>query len=315
MRRAVLAVWLLGLAGAMPASAQVAEVPPAVGPAMFPDGQAAPEAPAPTGDGVAQAEPLPWETVWGLAGFHVFAAGPKEAPNGQKYHPYHTLDLDFNIWIWRRQGLYLFADSRFWNEKPEYGVTNVNDTALGFSKRQFDLVLGPAWNYAGSWEARCFGYTFNNLNRGLSSITPAGINDGFGMENRYYLTEEYANLGHAGFDVARADFLSIGYYASKSMVGNDGRKFKPGPMLRAYLTCDLGSWPAYVFGDVTYLGKQPFGAKLLLYDVGLAVRPFSAWERFSAWKNFEGRLGVENTADLEVGNVQNLWYASVRFIF
>ena len=115
--------------------------------------------------------------------------------------------------------------------------------------------------------------------------------------------------------MTRADFLSIGYYFTKDMVGNDGRKFKPGLLLRAYVICDLGTWPAYAFGDVTYIGEQPFRAKLLLYDVGLAVRPFSAWERFSGWRNLEGRLGVENTADLEVGNVQNLWYASVRFIF
>jgi hypothetical protein len=250
-----------------------------------------------------------------VAGIRVFAAGPRVAPNGQTYHPYHSLDLDFDIWIWRSQGLYLFADSRFWNERPELGVTNVKDTGLGFSKREFDLVFGPAWNYWGPWEARCFGYTFNNLNRGSNRVTPSGFNDGFGMENRYYLSKEYDKLGHAGFDVARADFLSVGYYVTKDMEGNDGKSFKPGLMLRAYLTCDLWDWPAYGFGDVTYIGEQSSRPKLLLYDVGLAVRPFSHWEALKAWGNWEIRLGVENTADLQEGNVHNLWYGSVRIIF
>src|SRR5262249_52743224 len=138
---------------------------PVAGPVRVPEVQASTtEKPAP-------AEPPPWETVWGVAGIHLFAAGPRVAPNGHAYHPYHSLDLDFNIWVWRSQGLYLFSDARFWNEKPEYHVTNAKDTFLGFSKREFDMVFGPAWNYAGPWEARCFGYTFNNLNRGNNPVT------------------------------------------------------------------------------------------------------------------------------------------------
>lgn len=315
MRRAVLAVWLLGWAAAVPALAQEAEAPPTADPGTLPECQAAPPTPAPNAEDATPAELPPWEMVWGEAGVHVFAAGPKEAPNGHRYHPYHSLDLDFDIWVWRSQGLYLFAESRFWNEKPELGVTNAADTFLGFSKREFDMLFGPAWNYAGAWEARCFGYTFNNLNRGLGPVEPAGYNDGFGLENRYYLTEEYSRLGRAGYDVTRADFLSAGYYLTKNMVGNDGRTFKPGLQLRAYLTCDLGTWPAYAYGDFTYLGEQSFRAKLLHYDVGVAVRPFRDWERFSGWKTMEGRLGVDNTADLEAGSVLNLWYVSVRFIF
>jgi hypothetical protein len=323
MNRAVLAAWLFGLAVATPVAAREAEVRFGAGVPASPAGQADPvagpvpasEAPASPSDEVGPAEPPPWETAWGLAGVRVFAAGPREAPNGQKYHPFHSLDLDFNCWVWRSQGLYLFAEARFWNEKPEYGVTNARDPALGFSKREFDLVFGPAWNYAGRWEARCYGYTLNNLNRGLNLVTPAGLNDGFGMENRYYLSEEYAKLGRAGFDVARADFVSVGYYLTKDMVGNDGRMFEPGLMLRAYLTCDLWDWPAYAFGDVTYIGERSLRPKLLLYDVGVAVRPFSAWESLSAWRNWELRLGVENTADLQEADVQNLWYASVRVIF
>jgi hypothetical protein len=250
-----------------------------------------------------------------LFAVRVFAAGPKVAPNGQEYHPSFSIDLDFNTWVWRGQGLYLFGDIRFWNERPEYGVTNGKDSGLGFSKRQFDLVGGPAWNYAGPWEARLYGYTLNNLNRGLNPVTPNGLNDGFAVENRYYLSREYARLGHAGFDVARADFLSAGYYLTKDWVGNDGKMFHPGLMLRAYLTRDLWDWPAYAFGDVTYLSEQPLRPKLLLFDVGVAARPFKNSQTFSTWRNWEFRLGVENTADLPLRSVLNLWYGAVRVIF
>jgi hypothetical protein len=251
-----------------------------------------------------------------VAGLRAFFAGPKEAPNGREYHPHSSLDLDFNLWVWRTHGLYLFADLRFWNEKAEYGVTNgKDDTTLGFSKRQFDLLGGPAWNYVGPWEARLFGYTYNNLNRGLDLVKPRGLNDGFGMENRYYLSEEYAYLGRAGFDVARADFLSIGYYLTKDMVGNDGRPFKPGLMLRAYLTQDLGDWPVYAYADVTFLTERSLDPKLLLFDLGLAARPFRDWEALCAWKNWELRLGAENTADFHTRSVQDLWYATIRVVF
>jgi hypothetical protein len=324
MRRAVLVLWLLGWACALPVAAQEAgvewETPPsldgqpAAGAGPAPAAAAPAPAPAPAPAKVCHPEP-PWETVWGVAGIHLFAAGPKVAPNGETFHPYHSLDLDFNVWILRSQGLYLFSESRFWNERPENGVTNAKDSFLGFSKREFDMDFGAAWNYVGPLEARFEGYTYNNLNRGSSSIIPTGLLDGFVMENRYYLSEEYAGLGRAGFDVTRADFASVGYYVTKDLLGNNGQRFHPGLFLRAYLTCDLWDWPAYVFGDVKYIAEQSFQPKLLLYDLGLAVRPFRDWERFSALKSWEIRLGVENTADLQEGSVLNLWYGAIRIIF
>jgi hypothetical protein len=257
-------------------------------------------------------EPAPapaWQTAWGLGGLRVIPAGPKIAPNGLEYHPNFSLDLDVNLWVWRRERLYLFADMRLWGEKGEFGVTNGNDGVLGTSKREFDLVGGAAWNYAGPWELRGFGYTDNNLNRGTSTVSPAGFTDGGGLENRYYLSPEYAKLGTPGFDVTRATFLSVGYYLTKEMVANDGQLFKPGLMLRAYLTCDLWDWPAYAYGDVTYLSERSMQPRLLLFDVGLAARPLPCC------RQCEVRLGVENTADFQVGNVLNLWYASLRYIF
>ena len=304
MHRAVLAAWLFGWAAALPLSAQETVVPPGTAlPAMpaAPEDAAAGPVPAPpqdaaagpvpapaqasTGDAVGPAEASPWQTAWGLVGLRVIPEGPKTAPNGEEYHPNFSMDLDFNFWIWRSQGLYLFADMSLWGEKGEDGVTNGRDGFLGTSKREFDLSGGAAWNYAGPWEARAFGYTENNLNRGDNLVTPVGFTDGFGLENRYYLSPEYAKLGQTGFDVARATFLSIGYYPSKDMVGNDGQTFQPGLMLRAYLTYDLWDWPCYVFGDATYISERSFQPRLLLFDVGLAARPFQLLPamRVSAW--------------------------------
>jgi hypothetical protein len=247
--------------------------------------------------------------VWGVVGLRVFPAGPKVAPNGQEYHPYFSLDLDFNVWLWPSQGLYLFSDLRFWGEKAEYGVTNSHDGGLGFSKRQFDIVGGPAWNYAGPWEARITAYSLNNLNRGLDLVRPVGHLDGFAFENRYYLSPEYALLGHAGFDVTRASFLSVGYYPTKDMVGNDGVPFEPGLTLRAYLTQDIGDWPAYVFGDATFLTERSLQPRLFLFDLGVAVRPFRSCQ------HWEFRLGTENTGDFHTHSVLNLWYISLRCVF
>jgi len=266
----------------------------------------------PAEPGLAQelpSQPPAWHSVWGLADIRIIPDGPKIAPNGQEYHPNFTMDLDFNAWVWRSQRLYAYADISLWGEKSEYGVTNANDGWWGTSKREFDLSGGAAWNYAGAWEVRGFGYTDNNLNRGTNLVTPVGFTDGFGLENRYYLSPEYAKLGQTGFDVSRADFVSVGYYPTKDMVGNDGKAFEPGLMLRAYLTYDLWNWPCYLFGDATYIGERSFQSKLLLFDVGLAARPFRSCQQV------EFRLGVDNTADVLVRDVQNLWYVSFRYIF
>jgi hypothetical protein len=99
------------------------------------------------------------------------------------------------------------------------------------------------------------------------------------------------------------------------MVGNDGQTFNPGLMLRAYLTHDLGDWPAYAYGDVTFICERSLQPKLLLFDLGVAARPCGLWPALNAWRNWELRLGVESTADLQLGDVQNLWYFSVRLVF
>jgi hypothetical protein len=73
--------------------------------------------------------------------------------------------------------------------------------------------------------------------------------------------------------VTRANFLSVGYYPSKVMVGNDGQQFSPGLLLRAYLTCDLWDWPCYVYGDFQYIGDEhSIHPRLLLFGVRPADR-------------------------------------------
>jgi hypothetical protein len=315
MQRAVVA-WLLGLVTAVPLSAQETASPRAAATGSpdepvcpSPGAVAHPDTQAPPPEEVGPPQALPWRTVWGLGGFRVIPAGPRVAPNGQEYHPNFSMDLNINCWVWRRQGLYLFGDLRFWGERGEFGVTNGRDGFLGTSKREFDVSGGVAWNYAGAWEARVFGYSYNNLNRGDNPVTPAGFNDGFALENRYYLSPEYARLGQTGFDVARATFLSVGYYPSHELVGNDGHLFKPGLFLRAYLIRDLWNWPVYAFGDATFLTESSLKPRLLLFDVGLAARPFSSY------RQVEFRLGTESVGDVQVGNIKSLWYASIRYIF
>jgi hypothetical protein len=299
MRRVVLPVLLGGLLVTAPLAAQESAVP------QPPVAQAQP-APAAEPDG--PPEGAPWQPVWGLAGLRVID-GPRIAPNGQEFHPSFSLDLNVNLWLWRSQGIYLFNDLRFWGERAENSVTNRRDGPLGFSKREFDLTIGSAWNYAGFWEARISGYSFSNLNRGWSPIIPSGILDGAVFENRYYLSDEYARLGQPGFDVARATFLGAGVFPTKDLVGNNGKTFHPLGMLRAYLTYDLLDWPVYAFGDATLITDRRLAPRLLLFDVGLAARPFSSW------RQWEFRAGAENTADFQARNVLNLWYVSLRYIF
>jgi len=314
MLRGVMAALAIAWLGAAPLAAQdsVSE-----GTTASPNGEirplpgtaADPTVEASNADEVVPTQATVWDPVWGLVGLRAIPAGSWIAPNGLEYHPNFSMDLNFNFWIWRSRRLYMFADVRLWGEKNEFGVTNARDGVFATSKREFDLDGGVAWNYAGPLELRAFGYTNNNLNRGSNPLAPVGYTDGFGLENRYYLSPEYARLGQTGFDVAKATFVSIGYLPSKVLVGNDGSQFYPGLTLRGYLTYNLWDWPVYLFGDGQYIGDQSFQPHLLIFDAGVAARPFRS---FQQW---EFRIGDESTVDLQAHNTQNLWYVALRFIF
>jgi hypothetical protein len=243
-----------------------------------------------------------WQRTWGQAGVYGYAAGTKMAPNGIPYKPLGSLDLLFNIALNDDRSLYLFTDSQFWLQRATAGVTNPSQGQLDFSKRQFDFTGGLAWNYAGRWEARAEAYSYNNLNRGTSLAAPDGYNDGFGLENRYYLPG-------TNFDKGLYRFLSVGYYPTKDMIGQDGVPFKPGPFVRASVAWDV--WPDrfYLYTDATFLETRSWAAKLLLADVGLAVRPFPTIP------DLEFRVGLDNTEDVQARYWRGLFYVNVRIVW
>jgi hypothetical protein len=220
-----------------------------------------------------------------------------------------SLDLNFNLWLWPRERLYLYTDTSFWGQKATPGITNPAQGQFDFSKREFDLNAGMAWNYWGPWEGRVFAYSFNNLNRGASQTVPTGFNDGVGLENRYYLSKTYADLGTSAYDVARASFLSLGYYPTKSMVDNQGNQFSPGPFARAYLTLDLWCDWCYLYSDLQLIADKTWRPTLLNVDSGLAMRPLNKLRRL------EFRGGTLDSVDLQNNEKETSFYLSLRYIY
>jgi hypothetical protein len=248
-------------------------------------------------------------TVWGLVGLRGFVYGENVAPNGLEYNQLFALDMDFNLMLWREQRLYLFADTTFWGQKPGAGVTNASQGVFDFSKRELDFNLGAAWNYYSALEARLFAYSDNNLNRGQWLGRPSGFNDGVGLEQRYYLGPTYADLGTDAFDVARATFVSLGFYPTKDLVDNIGMVFKPGPFAHAYLTFDLTDDWSYLYLDTQFIGERTFRPKLFLVDGGAAVRPFAHNPRL------EFRLGSNNSYDIQWHDFETCLYGAVRYVY
>jgi hypothetical protein len=245
----------------------------------------------------------PWPEVWGFFGMRGFFAGTQLAPNGFTFNPLFAVDSDFNISILPNKKLYLFIDSTFWGQKAGNGVTNPTQGSFDFSKREFDVTGGLAWNYWGPLELRFFGYAQNNLNRGTDPQLPFGYNDGVGLENRLYLP------GADIYDVGKLSFLGIGYLPSNALMGLDGNQFKPGLFMHAYLTWDLSMIRSYLYFDGQYFGESGAKPRLLLLDTGLAVRPFPALQ------NLEFRLGGADTYDVQVKHGLGLGYLAVRVQF
>jgi hypothetical protein len=258
-----------------------------------------------------QSEPLPVEgpVVWGTIGFRGYPVGQHVASNGVEFNQLFAADLNLNFWLCRQQGLYLFTESTFWGQKPGPGITNPTQGSFDFSKREFDLDAGLAWNFYGSLEARAFLYSFNNLNRGDSQTSPSGFNDGIGLENRYYLNQEYKNLGTATFDVARASFASVGYYPSKSMMDGQSHQFKPGPFMRGYFVQNIWGPQYYLYADVDFIADRSFTPTLMNLDVGLALRPFQSAPRL------EFRVGTEDEIDLHNSDREYGVYLGIRYIY
>lgn len=247
--------------------------------------------------------------AWGLLGLNLYPFGDHVASNGVEFSQLFGLSLNFNLWLWHDERLYLFSDGSFWGQKPAPGITNANQGAFDFSKREFDLSGGVAWNYHTSWEARAFAYSFNNLNRGNSPVRPSGFNDGIGLENRYYLGDSYAYLGTDLFDQPRVSFLSVGYFPTKSMVDGNGDQFRPGPFARAYLTFDLWKERCYIYGDAELICTQSFQPRLLNLDAGVALRPFETI------LGLEFRLGTQTMFNLGGSDVETSVYVGVLYAY
>lgn len=253
----------------------------------------------------ARAEPI----AWGIAGLRAFAFDQQIAPNGLEYKPLFALDLNFNVWLWRDERVYLFSDASFWGQRAAPGITNSSQGPFDFSKRELDLSLGAAWNYCGPLEARAFVYSFNNLNRGTSTTKPTGYADGVGIENRYYFGGNYADLGTADYDIARTSFVSAGFYPTKEMVDANGNTFKPGPFLRAYLAVDLFGPRCYLFADAQMIASRALEVEVLKGDVGVAFRPLARHPRL------ELRVGSNNFYDPQSGEHETGFFGQVRLLF
>ncbi|QJX01295.1 hypothetical protein FTUN_8937 [Frigoriglobus tundricola] len=262
-------------------------------------------APDPPADPCDRVGPL----AWGVVGVRGFAPGGRTAPNGVGYKALFALDLDFNIWLWRGQRVYAYNDSSFWGQRAAPGITNPTQGAFDFSKRELDETIGVAWNYYQRLEARVFAYSFNNLNRGTSTSQPSGFLDGVGIENRWYIGGSYPDLGRPGFDVARATFVSAGYYPTKEMADMDGNGFKPGAFARAYLTLDVFGPRYYLYADTQMIDERVAKPRILSIDTGFAGRPFRKLPYL------EFRLGTADVFDFHLREWALTGYGAIRFIF
>lgn len=252
--------------------------------------------------GEADPEPAPPPRTWGVGSVDLLPVGHKMAPNGVPYDPLFSLGLLVNVALTPRREVYVFAKSRFWAEKPGDGVTNGRQGWLDFSKRQLDLDAGAAWSFWGPLEARAFLYSENNLNRGQFAGRPSGFKDGFGVEGRCYLPG-------TDFDRGLYRYLALGYYPTKTQVGEDGRGFAPGLYAAANVAYDVVPGRLYGYLEGEYVSRQGFVPKLLVLDPGVAWRP---WERYDA---FELRLGVASRVDVEAGYTRAFLYGSVRVVW
>lgn len=251
-----------------------------------------------------------YQRVWGVVGMRFFADGERMAPNGIPYDPLFSVDLNFNLWLCPKAGVYFFGDSRFWGQKATHNVTNGDQGIWDFSKREFDFLGGVAWNYYRYLEARIYAYSLNSFNRGVDLNKPHGFKDGLGLENRYYLGSIYQALGTRRYDVTEATFISLGYLPTKELVGADGNSYKPALYGETYLVYDF--WEnhrAYLYGDLLLMSERPVKARTLYTDLGLAVRPLR-----KVW-GVELRVGAETTYDFRDQLTRNLVYGAIRVVY
>lgn len=242
---------------------------------------------------------FPW--VWGGVGARGIPVGQKMAPNGVSMEPIFSLDMEINIALCRDRSAYVFSATRFWGQEAAPGITtNQNQGTFDFSKREFDLTLGLAWNYWRNFEIRGFAYSYNNLNRnGIANIDnsntkSSGYNDGVAIEHRWYWAESC--------------FSGFGYAPTKDLVGNDGMLFKPGWFLTGSVWVPLWNYRHQVYWNSSLIAERSGMPRMFYNDVGFAWVPFDKLPRL------EFRTGSEIWCDL-ANKTLALYYFSFNVPF
>ena len=80
-------------------------------------------------------------------------------------------------------------------------------------------------------------------------------------------------------------------------------------MARAYLTFDIPLLRSYLYFDGQYIADESFMPRLLLYDAGVAVRPFPTLQ------NLEFRMGGSGVYDIQYHYDRSIGYLGVRLQF
>lgn len=241
---------------------------------------------------------FPW--VWGGVGARAIPVGEKMAPNGVSMEPIFSLDMEINIALCRDRSAYLFSATRFWGQEAAPGITNQKQGSFDFSKREFDLTLGMAWNYWRNFEIRGFAYSYNNLNRnGIvnmdnSNTKSSGYNDGVAIEHRWYWAESC--------------FSGFGYAPTKDLVGNDGVLFKPGWFITESIWIPLWSYRQQIYWNSSLIAEKSGMPRMWYNDIGFACVPFASLPRL------EFRTGTEFWSDLQ-NKTLALYYLSFNVPF
>jgi hypothetical protein len=246
-----------------------------------------------------------WPRAWGEIGLPAYVASSRMAPNGVPFAPIFGITSDLNLGLLPHKELYLFWDGVFWQQHSGPGITNANQGGFDFSKREIDSNLGLAWNYFDSLELRGSAYALSNLNRGVSLGAPEGGKQGIMLENRYYLP------GFDPYDIGRASFVGLGYIPTEDLVGGNGASFRPGPLVRTYLTRDLPiPWfRSYLYAGIEVIAEHTALPRLFDTDVGWAVRPLAGWQ------SLEFRVGDDVSQDIVAATTRNLIYGAIRLNF
>jgi len=201
------------------------------------------------------------DSIWGELGFGFYpGAGQKAAPNGVLYDPMFRLLTNLNLGTSDR---YMFADSVYYTEKPQPGVTtNKSQGKFDFTKRQYDFNIGGA--FALPWERtelRFWAYSQSNINRGTSTVRPSGYKDGFATGLRFYFDDEL-----------RSDnYVALGYFFTKELVDTAGDAYKPSFLIDLH-----ASSPWYerwrIYGHATAYGQRVDGIEEIDTQLGVTYQ-------------------------------------------